>query len=237
MKKLLINIPLNLINSKVVNHDDGSRNENQPMHLIFDFDGTIVDSFDRAVEKFNILAEEFCFRKVYPTELEMLKNLSSRELVKYLKIPVYKIPRVIYKARKYMNSDIPKLASFLNLPQILQRLYNENFSLGILTSNSEKNVMTWLDIHQMKYLFNFIHVESNFFGKARVIKKILKKYNINKKQAFYIGDETRDIEAAKQNGIFSVAVTWGFNSEKILLRHQPHFIVRKPEDLLSIWGL
>ena len=65
-------------------------------------------------------------------------------------------------------------------------------------------------------------------------KKLLKKYKTDKSQTFYIGDETRDIDAAKKNGIYAVAVTWGFNSEKILLQHQPDFIARRPEDLLNI---
>lgn len=60
---------------------------------------------------------------------------------------------------------------------------------------------------------------------------------MNKQHTFYIGDETRDIDAAKQNGIHSIGVTWGFNSEKILAQHQPDYIARKPEDLLAIFEL
>ena len=177
------------------------------MHLIFDFDGTLVNSFDGAIEKFNVLADEFSFKKISLDESLNLKDLSSQELVKYLKIPLYKIPRVLSKARKYMQDDISKLAPFLNLPQVLQTFHNANYSLGILTSNSKENVITWLETHQMKHLFNFIHSKSSYFGKNRVLKKILEKHKIDKSHAFYIGDETRDIEAAKQNNIYSIAVT------------------------------
>src|SRR3990167_9311652 len=138
---------------------------------IFDFDGTLVDNFNSAIEKFNILADDF------------------------------------------------------------------NFFLGIVTSNSKENVTSWLDSYKIKHFFHFIHVEPNYFGKNRVIKKVLKKYRMSKSHVFYIGDETRDIDAAKQNGIYSIAVTWGFNSEKILLQHQPHYIARNPNDLLTICGL
>ena len=71
-------------------------------------------------------------------------------------------------------------------------------------------------------------------AKKRILRKILKAYKIDKSQAFYIGDETRDIDAAKGSDINSVAVTWGFNSATVLARHQPQFIVQKPEDLLTI---
>ncbi len=207
------------------------------MQLIFDFDGTLVDSFDSVVKIFNILAEEFSFKKISVTELDDLKELNSKELVKHLKIPLYKIPMVLINARKYLNGEIPRLASFLTLPQVLQQLHDANYSLGIISSNSLHNVTTWLDLNNMCSLFDFIHTDSSYFGKQRIINKILKQYDADKTQTFYIGDEARDIEAAKQSGINSIAVTWGFNSEKLLLQHKPHFIARKPEDLLMICGL
>lgn len=204
------------------------------MYLIFDFDGTLVDSFHKAVENINLLADKFGFRKVKVHEIESLKNLTSLEFIRHLEIPLYKIPKVLHAARKLIQNEMRSLKSFSNLPQILQQLFNSGFSLGILTSNSKENVMTWLEHHKMKHLFHFIHNESSFFGKKITLKKILKTYKIDRSQAFYIGDETRDVEAAKQNDIYSVAVTWGFNSETALAQYQPHFIVRKPEDILAL---
>jgi phosphoglycolate phosphatase len=114
------------------------------MYLIFDFDGTLVDSFSNAIDKFNLLAEEFSFRKVSFHDVEGMRNLSSRELIKFLRIPLYKLPKVIQRARNFIHADIQVLNSFEKLPEVLQKLYNAGVSLGILTSNSEANVSTWL---------------------------------------------------------------------------------------------
>ena len=207
--------------------------ENGP-YLIFDFDGTLVDSFRTAIEKLNLLADEFKFRKISSDEINGLRDLTSRELVKYLEIPLYKIPRVLRHARKHMYNEMQTLSPFTNLPEILQKLHDMKIPLGILTSNSSKNVTRWLERNRMECFFNFVHIESSYFGKKRILRKILKTYKMDKSQTFYIGDETRDIEAAKESGICSVAVTWGFNSEKILTQYQPHYIVRRPEDILAI---
>lgn len=211
--------------------------QNNP-YLIFDFDGTLVDSFRAVIEKFNLLADEFKFRKINSNEINDLKDLTSKELIKYLGIPIYKIPRVLRCARKHMYSEMQTLSPFINLPEVLQKLHDMKISLGILTSNSSENVKSWLEHHKMEHLFSFIHAESGYFGKKRILRRMLKAYKIDKSKTFYIGDETRDIEAAKECDVFSVAVTWGFNSEKILKQHRPHFIIRKPEDILmmSIWG-
>jgi phosphoglycolate phosphatase len=204
------------------------------MYLIFDFDGTIVNSFCNVIDKFNLLADEFHFRKVQPTEIEGLRNLNSRALIKFLKIPLYKLPKVIKKARKFMHADIQLLDSFANLPAVLRQLKLAGISLGILTSNSQQNVSKWLAHHELLNLFDFIHVESNFFGKKRSLKKIMRQYAIDRTSAYYVGDETRDIDAAKQCGINAIAVTWGFNSEMVLLQHAPHHLVREPAELLAI---
>lgn len=203
-------------------------------YLIFDFDGTLVDSFCCVIEKFNILANGFNFRKINLEEIDELRNLSSSELIKYLKIPIYKIPIVIYRVRKYLQKEMYKLLPFTGVPKVLQDLSDAGFSLGIITSNSEENVISWLDYHEIKQYFSFIHVESSYFGKKRLLKKVMKTNKIEQKHSFYIGDETRDIEAAKQCNMFSIAVTWGYNSEKILSQYYPHYIARVPADILKI---
>jgi phosphoglycolate phosphatase len=207
------------------------------MYLIFDFDGTLVNSFCNVIDKFNLLADEFNFRKIHSHEIEEMRNLSSRELIKFLRIPLYKLPTVIKKARKFIHADIQMLNSFENLPHVLHKLRQAGIHLGILTSNSKENVVNWLQHHKLFDLFAFIHVESNFFGKKRVLKKIMKTYQLAAAETFYVGDETRDIDAAKQSGMRSVAVTWGFNSEQVLLNYEPDFIARQPEDLLEICGV
>ena len=203
-------------------------------YLLFDFDGTLVDSFHVLMEKFDLLADEFNFRKISRDEINALRDLTSKELITFLQIPLYKIPSVLLSARNHMRSEMQRLPPFANLPKMLQVLHDRNIPMGILTSNSAENVSAWLERNNMQHLFNFIHIESSFFGKKNILKKILKSYRIDKSQAFYIGDETRDIEAAKGCDISSIAVTWGFNSEKILALHEPHYIVRKPEDILMI---
>ena len=52
--------------------------------------------------------------------------------------------------------------------------------------------------------------------------------------ALYIGDETRDIEAARNNDLISIAVTWGYNTEQVLQDYSPTYVVHEPNDLLSI---
>lgn len=204
------------------------------MYLIFDFDGTIVDSFHGVFELFNNLADEFEFRKITVEDINFLRDLNSWDVIKHLGVPLYKIPNIIYQVRKRLYSEMHRLPPVPDLPIVLKQLHQAGFTLGILTSNSTENVSLWLNQHKLDHLFNFIREESNFFGKKHMLKKIIKTHQTIASDTFYIGDETRDIEAANYSKVNSIAVTWGFNSEKALIQYRPHHIARKPEDILTI---
>jgi phosphoglycolate phosphatase len=51
------------------------------MHLIFGFDGTLVDSFDCVVQQFNHLADEYRFNKIDLEQKNELRHLNSKELI------------------------------------------------------------------------------------------------------------------------------------------------------------
>ncbi|ARG96668.1 HAD hydrolase-like protein [Legionella micdadei] len=205
------------------------------LHLIFDFDGTLVDSFQAVIEKFNLFADIYHYRKISSSELSFLKNLTSKEFINYLGIPRDKIPDVILQIRELLREEIPTLPFFLNVPETLAKLHKLKIGLGILTSNSTENVIEWLKYNNLYHLFDFIHVESSYLDKGIALNQILEVYKIDKTQAFYAGDETRDIDAAKACKISSIAVTWGFNSAQILLKQNPDYIMNKPEDLFGLF--
>ncbi len=98
----------------------------------------------------------------------------------------------------------------MKLPEVLKE-FHPNCSLGILTSNSSENVISWLEIHKIGHLFDFIHAESSYFGKKHILKKLTKSYKMDSSQTFYVGDETRD-SARKCN----IAVTWGLTQKQLL---------------------
>ena len=186
------------------------------------------------MEKALLLADEFHFKKISPEEIEQCRELSSKELIKLLNIPIYKIPKLIHHMRKHLRHEMHKLAPVAHIRPVIESLYNADFSLGILTSNSVENVSKWLELYDMRHFFSFIHNESTYFSKKYLLKKTLKLYKIDKSITYYIGDETRDIDAATKNEMKSIAVTWGYNSENALLQYQPAFIARHPNDLLTI---
>lgn len=63
---------------------------------------------------------------------------------------------------------------------------------------------------------------------------LLRKYGIRPEETIYVGDETRDIEAARKTNIEIIAVSWGYNSKQLLEKQKPDFLIDKPRQLVDI---
>ena len=50
----------------------------------------------------------------------------------------------------------------------------------------------------------------------------------------YVGDETRDVEAAMAAGVDAAAVTWGFQTEALLRSANPRFVLSAPRELVEL---
>jgi phosphoglycolate phosphatase len=82
-------------------------------------------------------------------------------------------------------------------------------------------------------VFDFVYEAKVLGQKSKVLEKIIKKYEFEKENTVYVGDETRDIEAAQKAGILSAAVGWGFNDIEVLNNLNPDIVLLNPKDLLN----
>ena len=202
--------------------------------LIFDFDGTIADTFHYLIEIANRLSPEFGFRKIETHEIAKLKDKSVQETIRYLGIPLLKVPMIVAKAKMELHKEITHVKPAEGLKDILQQFKRIGFKMGILTSNSLKNVTGFLKNNELE-LFDFIHTTPKIWSKNRSLKTLMDENQLSCSQTIYIGDETRDIIAAGKAGIRSVAVTWGYNSHKALSAHHPDHLIHSPQELLQLF--
>jgi HAD superfamily hydrolase (TIGR01509 family) len=201
--------------------------------IIFDFDGTLADTIDILLSITNRLSAEFGFKSATKEELAQLSNLTSWQLLRYSGISIFKFPLLIRKLKAELRSEIPNIQLFPGIKEVLLELKKLGFQLGIITSNSRENVLASLERNGLQDTFTFIYSASTF-GKHKVINSWLKREHINPKQVVYVGDEIRDIEAARKTGIKVIAVAWGFNSQEALVAHNPDFLIKRPQELIEI---
>ncbi|MFA6528745.1 MAG: HAD-IA family hydrolase [Candidatus Gracilibacteria bacterium] len=200
--------------------------------IIFDFDGTIADTLDTMISIYNKIGPDFGYKPIH--EKEKVRNEKLQKLFKEYNISITKIPFFLFKALREFNKKIGNVKPQKNIIETIKKLKTNEFNLGILTSNSEKNVKIFLEKNHLTNIFDFIHSEKNVFGKHNSLRHILSSNKIAKNEVIYIGDEVRDIEATKKVGIPIIAVCWGFNKKEILAKQNPEYLADKPGDLIHI---
>jgi phosphoglycolate phosphatase len=207
--------------------------------VIFDFDGTLANTFDQLTLIYNQIAPFFRCLPVTSEQQSFLRGKKPQDLMRQFRISYLKLPLMLFVARRKLHKDIPHINIFDGIAQALQELRSAGYHLGIMTSNSPKNVKLFLDIHHLDSCFDFICSGWHIFKKDKVLNRLCKKHKIQKKDAAYVGDETRDIIAAKKMGLRVVAVSWGFNTKDSLTALKPEAMANSPWQLLqciqSLW--
>jgi phosphoglycolate phosphatase len=203
-----------------------------PKLVIFDFDGTIADTFDAGVRILNKLAGEFGFRPLQPKDLEKARDMRTHQLVRFLGVPARKMSRIARRGSEELHSCIHEIQPLRGMPEALRELRRLGYSLGIVTSNTELNVNIFLRNHGLEF-FEFIRCSSKLLGKARMIRSVIRKQHVHAVDILFVGDETRDIEACQRVGIRIAAVTWGYNSRRSLVAMKPDFVFDDPQELVA----
>lgn len=201
--------------------------------LIFDFDGTIANTLPVAIGILNRLAKTFGYDRINEDELEKLRSLSISDMRSYLKLSWLELPLFLFKLRSELFNQISFLKPVFGMEDVLAELKHRKITMGVITSNDEKVVKKFLDEH-FPFYFDFYYFGTSLFGKDKALKTAMELHELRKEDVIYVGDEVRDIVAARRAEVKVASVTWGLQSEALLLQQSPDFIVRNANDLLKL---
>lgn len=198
--------------------------------LIFDFDGTICDTPQVALTIINEVAPEFGVSRISREQLSELKQKSYAEVMEAAGLSWRKLPAIIRKVRARFREHVDTVPLIGGMDEVIRDLHREGYRMGILTSNTRENVELFLRRHDLM-CFEFIHTPRSMWGKHKILARLLRRYGLPPESVLMIGDEVRDIEAAKRCRVDAVAVSWGFNGEKLLRETQPWRLIQHPDEL------
>ena len=188
--------------------------------IVFDFDGTLADSFAWFTRTINQLADLYHFKRVTPDECERLRVTDARAVLKHLHVPFWKVPRIGAHVRSLMNREIKQIPPFAGIGRVLPQLVQQGATLGLVSSNSYENIQLVLGVENAG-LFAYRECGVSVFGKAVQLRKILGKSRVSPADAIYIGDEIRDAEAARAVRMRFGAVAWGYTQLDALKTQAP----------------
>ncbi|ESA35232.1 carotenoid oxygenase [Leptolyngbya sp. Heron Island J] len=204
--------------------------------LIFDFDGTIADTLETIVAITNRLASQYDYPQTTPERLKYLRALSTAELLAQSHVPLFQVPFLMRRVRRELHQDVDSIQTFHHLSDVLMALAADGHTIMVASSNAPSTIRPFLERHDLGQVFSQIYGNIGLLGKARSLRRIMRRHRLLPEEILYIGDETRDIEAAHCQGVAVAAVSWGFSDRTALEAQGPTFLVDTPEELYQAVG-
>jgi phosphoglycolate phosphatase len=217
--------------------------------IVWDFDGTIADSLPAAVIIFNRLAPEMGFKPL--EDLSAARGMSTRDLMRKHGVTFWRLPKLVRRYQAAVAEEAEQMKLTAGMTELLAAIASAGVRQGILSSNREDNIRRGLRANGAEQHFAFIIGYPRLFGKGKALKRIIRAEGgkrgfwrklweipqtekLNRDEVLYIGDELRDVEAAKKAGVKVAAVTWGFHTAELLRTGSPDFIVNDARELLEL---
>lgn len=202
--------------------------------LLFDFDGTLADSLAEMLATFNEIAPQFDVVTVGQERAEQLRKLGSRGVLRELGIPLWKVPRIMSAVRGSLRARNHVAEPFAGLLNTLSGLAARGVRMGVVSSNEEPNIRAFFTHHALPQP-DILSSGVSLFGKGARLRKVLARHRLDPACVAYVGDEVRDVEASRQAGVRSVAVSWGYAERGALVEAAPDLLLDAPAQLLSVW--
>lgn len=201
-------------------------------YIVFDFDGTLVDSRSIFISLYNELAVKHGYALMTEDNLPHLRSLSISERCKYLNVPLYKIPFLVSAIIKKYKDAVPQLEFNKGVEQLLSSLAENNIQYAVLSSNSKKNIAQFFELKGI--VNDDICCSRSVFGKHVLLNKFLKEKKLGASEILYVGDELRDVIACRKSGVKVAWVSWGYDNEQVLKNNKPDHVLHDPVDILEL---
>ena len=194
--------------------------------IIFDWDGTLMDSETRIVNCLRTACTEVGFESRTDFELKDVIGLGLREALKKLhpneNDELIEKMASIYR-HSYLNTDKTPSELFPGVEALLDDLETQGYSLAIATGKGRQGLDQVLEYTQLGSRFHTTRCASETISKPhpQMLVEILDQLGMNAADALMIGDTEYDMEMAKNANMDSLGVSYGVHSIDRLLKHDP----------------
>ena len=204
--------------------------------LVLDLDGTISDPslgitrcFNHALKShgFSMLSNSAIASEIGPpldeTFIKLAPGISTSDVTSLVST---------YRDR-YSDIGFSENTVYPKIPLVLEKLKNSDLSLGVCTSKRRDFAEKILSLFGLRDYFDFVNGGDIGVTKGSQLAGLIDSRVIDN-QAIMVGDRSIDIESAKENGLRSIGVLWGFGDYKELSEASPSCILKKVTELPDV---
>jgi pyrophosphatase PpaX len=204
--------------------------------VLFDFDGTVVDSGAMILASFRHATKTVLDRELSDAELLAAVGTPLREQMRLL--DAERAEELVETYRAHNEPLHEALEPCDGMVDALRRLKEEGRRLGIVTAKRRTTVELAFAVLPLRHYFEVVLAAEDTSRHKPAPEPLLialDRLGAGPEEAAYVGDSPFDVAAAKAAGVFAVAVTWGgIHSKETLRAENPDAIVSTPEELLRV---
>ena len=207
---------------------------------IFDLDGTVLDTQEDIADCMNKTIELFGYKKrSYAEYKQVIGNDASNFMRKLLgDLPTEKLMEIWRSYEKvYDRYGIVKTKLFDGINEVLIALKERGYKLSLLTNKTPEELAPFIPVFFTNSPFDDIIGVGNTDGakpSPKEVLRILSDFNVEKENAYLIGDGETDILAAVNAKITPIAVLWGNRTREQLKAVGANIFVDTPKEILNI---
>ena len=205
-------------------------------YVLFDFDGTLIDTNDLITRSLTETARKFLNIDLSKQDVKAILGMTLEEQMKYMSQTMWQQMLAYYKEFYKSNHDM-MIKEFPGIRHMLHSLKAHGCKTAIVSSKGRNGIKRGLEYLQLEGYIDVVisaYDVKNCKPHPEPALKALELLEGQSDPALMVGDSTYDILCAKNSGISSVLVGWSIFPKAEILRLNPDFVAKTPEDLVKI---
>lgn len=201
--------------------------------LIFDWDGTLVDSIGRIVESMHRAVEACGLPVLSDAQVKGIIGLGLPEAIQVL-YPDLRDAALIERLRvgygeHYLELEREPSALFPGVEEALASFREQGYRLAVATGKTRRGLQRVLEGRGWLDYFDITRCADETASKPhpRMLHEIMGHCGVQASQALMVGDSVFDLQMARNASVDSVAVGFGAQSLEDLLIHEPRLAIKE----------
>ena len=210
-------------------------------YVIFDLDGTLLNTLDDLADAGNWV----CANHGWPTHsVEAFKQFVGNGLAKMAERMApedHRSPEAVAEILKefspyYNEHKADKTAAYAGMPEALEQLKKAGIHMSVLSNKAHEMAGPVVESY---YPGMFPVVQGALAGvptkpDPTLLHRLMEQIGAKVENTLFVGDSNVDIRTAKNGGLTSCGVLWGFRSRQELEAEQADFLVETPAELVKL---
>lgn len=207
--------------------------------VIFDLDGTILDTLDDLTDSVNYALEKHGYPLRTKEEIRTFVGDGLLMLVRRAIAPEMDetiIQTVLAEQKAYYKEHCAdKTKPYEGIMELLEDLKTTGYKLAVVSNKADYAVQILCEQYFQGLFHMAVGEKENVRKKPAPdsVNAVLEKLQTDRADAVYIGDSEVDIETAKNAGLDAVLVTWGFRDAEFLQERGAKTLVNTAKELKS----